>query len=331
MYALERGEIDADEYLIGCYFAQASYVVQKTNAGVVLVTLAGLAEKLKYEKTAETLRRKVQGLSAKGWISFTVTERQRTPWEIRLTGLALNVSATPTATRELPHARQLPGNGLADEGGAFSDEQGEFGAWPRHACGSDAAPDETRREEDQISSRREKDPSPSSVAQHEEGQIVQEPAAAEPPSHADVQTAVAELRNSDAGTFRRIEPLAVQLPAPVFWAVVEKTRSRRGVGNDAGLLVTLLRDEVMDRQQQALAALPSKDPAQFAENNKRFFPEHWVGSASDAMDEAGLEAYLVEYVPEEERREVLRSMWVDRCHREAARRTAIVSSESEAA
>jgi len=161
---------------------------------------------------------------------------------------------------------------------------------------------------DESSSRAERG-SPSFVAQDAQGEELQEPAAAEPPSHADVRAAVAGLRDSDAGTFRHIEPLALQLPAPKFWELVEKTMRRRGVANDAGLLVSLLRDEVVARQQASLAAVGGNGIS--LDEEKQRFPESYVVRVRRSLEESELEEYLEEFVPDHGRRELLRSLWAE--------------------
>jgi hypothetical protein len=144
MYALRRGEIDLDEYSIACYLAQSSYELSKTNGGIVLVRLAELEEQVGYERSRRTLLRKLSSLEAKGWIAATVEERQRTPWEIRLVGLAREGSATPTATPQLRHVSQLSDalSQSADDADPHDESVSASSELPQRR--SDASTDETR-------------------------------------------------------------------------------------------------------------------------------------------------------------------------------------------
>jgi hypothetical protein len=142
--ALVRAEIDADEYLIGCYLAQAAYEVRQTNGGVVLFRLGAFIEEVGWRKSVELLRQKIKALAAKGWIRVEVKQGQRAPWEITLAGLARGGIARPLPNGEGADIWKSNHAGLEVE--RASDACGQAAPEPRSPAplGSPRPTDETR-------------------------------------------------------------------------------------------------------------------------------------------------------------------------------------------
>lgn len=149
-----------------------------------------------------------------------------------------------------------------------------------------------------------------------------QPAAADTQVEATRPTRVAEIVQAmpgcDIGSVNRIEPLAVQLPAPVFEEIVEKINQRRNVGNPIGLLKTELERELETRlrdQRIAEAHNISSDlvvTSSPVERMKRDEPERYVTAMAKVLEEDAMQAYLDEYVTDENTRIVL----LDRYHDE---------------
>lgn len=148
-----------------------------------------------------------------------------------------------------------------------------------------------------------------------------QPAAADTQVEATRPTRVAEIVQAmpgcDIGSVNRIEPLAVQLPAPVFERIVEKVNQRRNVSNPIGLLKTELERELQDRVRRQRTAAHQIDKqlvvtSSPVERMKRDEPERYVTAMAKVLEEDAMQAYLDEYVTDENTRIVL----LDRYHDE---------------
>jgi Helix-turn-helix domain len=103
--ALRTGQLRPFAYLVGCYLADESFRTKNTDGGIVTLHVASLAELCEVHPV--TIRRALRALEQAGWIVCEgVDERQRKPWRIRLTELALEPHCDSTATPELRHESQ---------------------------------------------------------------------------------------------------------------------------------------------------------------------------------------------------------------------------------
>jgi DNA-binding MarR family transcriptional regulator len=119
--ALKDGRLRVSDYALGCHLACESFRELNTNRGVVTAYVSALADV--FECDPATIRRALRRLKSAGWIEFPEPdERQRTPWQISLTGLAREVqtkeTATPTATPHLRHESQSSATGVEIREGA---------------------------------------------------------------------------------------------------------------------------------------------------------------------------------------------------------------------
>lgn len=72
------------------------------TTGTYVGTLRMIIDEFNWKHGDDKLRRDLALLKREGWIDFDVRERQRKPWEIRLTGLLVRPSAASTAASTAP-------------------------------------------------------------------------------------------------------------------------------------------------------------------------------------------------------------------------------------
>ena len=94
MWALERGDISADEFMVGAYLVCAA----DRETHEVIRTLRALAESIGWEKSLDALGRTLARLREKQWIAYDVKQGQRAPWVIRLTWLDRESRSTSAFT-----------------------------------------------------------------------------------------------------------------------------------------------------------------------------------------------------------------------------------------
>lgn len=91
--ALVSGDLTFDQHGIAAFLcAQADY-----RKHTFIATLSTIADGLQWRGSDDKLRRDLAVLRENGWIDYTVTERQRKPYLIRLTGLLVTSHAEATA------------------------------------------------------------------------------------------------------------------------------------------------------------------------------------------------------------------------------------------
>jgi hypothetical protein len=151
-----------------------------------------------------------------------------------------------------------------------------------------------------------------------------QPAAADTQVEATAPSRIAAVIQTmpghDTGTLSQIEPLAIQLPAATFEEIATTVQQRRNVTNPIGLLKTLLERELRTRQRTAIANAAQRTASDLVntdspvERMKRDHPDRYIESMARVLDEHALEAYLANYVTDEDERIALRDRYHDARH-----------------
>jgi hypothetical protein len=152
--ALQDGDIDLEEFAIGCYLALRSYEVTNTDDGIVSLRIRTMLDDFDWaENRAETARRKLHSLARKGWIVIEkIVERQRAPWRITLTGLAREGDCLATASQQGVATRQSDLAELQSRGSPnpLGETEAESPTVEVRGSGEGYRRDETRPEEKRL-------------------------------------------------------------------------------------------------------------------------------------------------------------------------------------
>ncbi|HEY8777918.1 MAG TPA: hypothetical protein VIM23_03140 [Gaiellaceae bacterium] len=141
--AVRRGELTFHQFGLVAYLVGAA----DYRTGELATTVAALADAIQWGRSDDTLRRDLQALKAAGWIDYSVQERQRRPYILKLVGALRDGTASATAASNDPSMRQTASPVRQFQDAAFPHGERERASTLEPACGSPVEETRTDAEE----------------------------------------------------------------------------------------------------------------------------------------------------------------------------------------